>query len=129
MKALVALLLCGPVHAQTALPDMAPNSPGAMFHYISANGACVWWYVQRPAFTEQNQTAVEFNAYCASKAELPKIGGRVSTIVGAADPLKSLQTLRKRITMSRLVCSGLTCTTTDPALTAVVAEMNSARAK
>ncbi len=128
MRALILLFMSLSANAQTALPEMLHDSPGAMYHHISPNGACVWWYAQLPTFTASNQNGVELNVYCANKTELPKIGGRVQTIISAADPLKSLQTLRKRITMSRIQCSGLTCSTSDPALTSVVAEMNSVRA-
>ena len=55
------------------------------------------------------------NAYVGTVPEFAKVGGRIATIVKAADPLKSLQTLPQRITVLPI---------TDPSLAAIVAEMN-----
>lgn len=127
MKLFLALLfVCSSAFAQTSLPSPAPTQPGAADHIVTKNGGCIWWYSYLPAFTPANQRGYELNAYCANVAEFSKIGGRLATIVNAADPLKSLQTLPKRITMTRLRCVER-CTADDPALAAVVAEMNAAR--
>lgn len=129
MKALIALLFAPVVaFAQTALPHPDPNHPGGASHIVTKNGACVWWHVYLDTFTPQNQLGIEFVAYCTAVSEFSKIGGRLQTIVNSADPLKSLQTLPKRIAMSRITCQGIgRCTAQDPALAAVVEEMNQAR--
>lgn len=126
MRALLLLLFCLSANAQTSLPSRSPADPGAADHIVTKNGGCIWWYSYFPAFTPANQRGYELNAYCANVAEFSKIGGRLATIVNAADPLKSLQTLPKRITMTRLRCVER-CSADDPALSAVVAEMNAAR--
>lgn len=115
--------------AQNALPNLDPTQPGAMDQVISKNGACVWWHVYLDRFTPQNQIGIELAVYCALPSEFPKIGWRVQTIVNAADPLRSLQTLPNRIAgMSRISCQGIgKCTAADPALAPIVAEMNAAR--
>lgn len=130
MRALLALLIAAPAFAQSGLPHPDPSHPGAASHIVTKNGACVWWYVYLPEFTPQNQLGIEFVAYCTAVSEFPKIGGRLQTIVNSAEPLKSLQTLRNRIAMSRITCPGMgACTAEDPALAPVVAEMNAARGK
>lgn len=52
--------------------------------------------------------------YVGTLAEIPKVSGRLATIMKAADPLKSLQTLPNRITVLPL---------TDPSLAAIVADI------
>lgn len=117
----VAFALVSPlsIQAQTSLPNM--TGPGSLHHYASKTGACVWYYT----YTD---TTTSLNVWCALNSEFPKIGGRVQTIVSAADPLKSLQTLRQRVPMTRISCPGLkACTAEDPKLAGLVAEMNAAR--
>lgn len=137
LMAFVFLLFGPAAHAQipSALPVLNdPNHPLAPYSFVSKNGACVWWYIDTGAFTPANQTGFEFAAYCANTTEFAKIGGRLQTIVSATDPLKSLQTLPNRIAgMSKLKCGGQAlfwpCATDNPALAAVVAEMNAVRDK
>lgn len=130
MRLLALLLFPLFAHAQSALPHPDPSHPGAASHIVTKNGACVWWYVYLPEFTPQNQVGTEFVAYCTATSEFPKIGGRLQTIVNSADPLKSLQTLPKRIAMTRITCPGMgRCTAEDPVLAPVVAEMNAARGR
>lgn len=130
MKLLPILLaLCGTAHAQTSLPNLVPNTPGALHSFVNKNGACVWWFVDKGKFTETDQLGIELNAYCATTAEFAKIGGRVQTIIAAVDPLKSLQTLPSRISgMTKIRCPGLgKCTPDDAALLLVVKDLNDAR--
>lgn len=97
------------------------TGPGSLHYHGSKLGACVWYY----SYTE---TTVGLNAWCALTSEYPKIGGRLQTIVNADDPLKSLQSLRNRVAMTRLTCPKLgACTAEDPKLSGLVAEMNKAR--
>jgi hypothetical protein len=129
MKLLLLLALCGTAHAQTALPNLNPNAPGALHSFVNKNGACVWWFVDKGKFTEADQLGMELNAYCATPSEFAKIGGRVQTIVAAAEPLKSLQTLPSRISgMTKIRCPGLgKCAPDDAALLLVVKDLNDAR--
>lgn len=122
---LILALVAGLSHAQSALPVAEAGAPGARHELLTRNGACVWWYI----YPQDRPT--ELAVYCAAVTEFAKIGGRLQTIVNAADPLRSLQTLPKRIAMSRIDCPrvGLVCTTTDPALQAVVADLNVARGR
>lgn len=97
------------------------TGPGSLHYHASKTGACVWYY----SYTD---TATSLNVWCALTSEYPKIGGRVQTIVNSADPLRSLQTLRNRVPMTRISCPGLkACTADDPALAGLVAETNKAR--
>lgn len=50
--------------------------------------------------------------------DLPNVGGRIRTIIRASDPLKSLQSAGQRITILPLG---------DPALSAIVADMEAGR--
>lgn len=130
MKLLPILLaLCGVAHAQSALPTQTPDLPGSAYTLTSPNGSCIWWYVYKDRITPENQLGIEFVAYCAVPSEFSKIGGRVATIVKSADPLKSLQTLRSRVSgITNIRCPGMgRCTADDPALAPIVAEMNAAR--
>ncbi len=129
MKILAALLFAASTaHAQSALPNLTPDHPSAPYYLISKNGGCIWWYVDKGKFTETDQLGFEFVAYCATPAEFSKIGGRLATIVNSADPLKSLQTLPNRITLSKIRCPGMgKCTPDDATLGPIVAEMNAAR--
>jgi len=77
---------------------------------ITKNGAWYRWtcWSAVPGVADRTIT------YVATVPEFAKIGGRVGTITNAADPLKSLQTLPKRITVLPL---------TDPSLAAIVADL------
>jgi len=119
LAAVFALALPLSTQAQSSLPAM--SGPGSLHHYASKTGACVWYYT----YTD---TATGIVPYCALTSEFPKIGGRVQTIVNAADPLKSLQTLRQRVPMTRISCPGLkACVAEDAKLAGLVAEMNAFR--
>ena len=76
---------------------------------VTANGAWLRWNCAEVG-TGQLQT----NLYVGTVPELSKVGARVQTIIKAADPLKSLQTLPNRITVLPL---------TDPSLAAIVADV------
>lgn len=132
MKHLLSILALVPSIAfgQSALPHHDPNHPGGASHIVTKNGACVWWYAYLDTFTPENQLGFELVAYCAAVSEFHKIGSRLQTIVNSADPLKSLQTLPKRIAMSRITCPGMgRCTAEDPLLAPIVEEMNAARGR
>lgn len=119
LAAVCTLAFSPSIQAQATLPN--PTGPGSLHYHVSKLGACVWYY----SYTD---TATGLNAWCALTSEYPKIGGRVQTIVNAADPLKSLQTLRQRVPMTRINCPRLrVCAAEDPKLAALVAEMNAAR--
>lgn len=149
MRALFIALLCTPVFAQTGatslpptgpkpqtvsipaapqygLPVPTPDAPGSVQYLFTANGQCVWWYVWK---ADQDVNVNPLRVYCGVVSQMPNVGGRLNTIRAAADPLYSLQTLPKRITMSTLSCKGLVCSSPDPALGPIVADLNAARAK
>jgi hypothetical protein len=75
----------------------------------SRNGQWARWYC-----AEMGTGQLRTITYVGTLTDLPNVGGRLRTIIGAADSLKSLQTLPSRITMLPL---------TDPALAAIVAEV------
>jgi hypothetical protein len=77
---------------------------------ITKNGAWYRWtcWSTVPGIPDRTIT------YVGTVPEFSKIGGRVATIVKAADPLKSLQTLPQRITVLPL---------TDPSLSAIAADL------
>lgn len=59
-------------------------------HY-SIHGVCVeHWCVDRKTGLRQ------MNTYCGLLSELPKVGGRVQTIIKSADPLKTARESPKR---------------------------------
>lgn len=116
MKRLVLLLafLCSTAQAQS--PSCMPyvTTPGWVVSDpqmgVSKNGAWIRWKCW--STTGQPDRIV---SYVGTVPEFAKVGGRIATIVKAADPLKSLQTLPQRITVLPI---------TDPSLAAIVAEMN-----
>ncbi len=118
LAAACALALPLSTQAQSSLPEM--SGPGSLHHYGSKTGACVWYY-------SYSETAQGLNMWCALTSELPKIGGRVQTIVNSADPLKSLQTLRQRVPLSRISCQQGVCAADDQKLAGLVAEVNKFR--
>jgi hypothetical protein len=79
-------------------------------HGISRHGAWVQWV----CYSKTPPTRTQKVVYVATVPEFSKIGGRLATIVNAQDPLASLQTLHKRVTVLPL---------TDPSLAAIVAEV------
>lgn len=133
MRALILLLAFGSAFAQTGPNSLPPTGPKPMapLEYgspwclpgientratgsplegaVTKNGAWVkWWCV------ELQSGRVQVNTYVATTSELSKIGGRVQTIIKATDPLLSLQTLPKRVTVLPL---------TDPSLAAIMADV------
>lgn len=118
-SALISLaLLAGAAHAQPCLPntDTAEWSGGNMVVGASANGAWVTWLCLPNVFDATHQSTRVM--YVGTLTQLPNVGGRVQTIIKAADPLKSLQTLPQRVTVLPL---------TDPSLAAVIADMKAQR--
>ena len=116
MRALLALLLlCTSAQAQTVSPPCMPyvDTPGWVWSTpkmgVTKNGAWITW-------TCWSTTGLRdrFVTYVGTVPEFSKVGGRVATMVKAADPLKSLQTLPQRITVLPL---------TDPLLAAIVADV------
>lgn len=121
---LLASILPLAAQAQQALPAAA--GPGAMHTLVTRQGACVWYYTYTTELTPTSD-GILFNVWCGTPDELPKVGGRVRTIINAADPLKSLQTLPSRVPMTKLQCSGKTCFSDDPRLVPIVTELNKSR--
>lgn len=76
---------------------------------VTRNGAWARWYC-----TERATGRRQRNLYVGTVPELSKVGSRVQTIIGAADPLASLQTLPRRITVLPL---------SDPSLAAILADV------
>ena len=76
---------------------------------LSIKGGWVRWYC-----AEVNGTGFVRVTRVSTLADLPNVGGRIRTIIAAADPLKSLQTAPSRINMLPL---------SDPALADIVAEL------
>jgi hypothetical protein len=128
VKTLYAVLLSLPLvaQAQTCLPaypsasenpkDWVQPFTNVTWHGtpmqsgITPNGAWVRW-----ACVELSTGATRRVSYVANVSEFSKIGGRLTTIMGSADPLKSLQTLPSRVTVLPI---------TDPSLAKIVADMN-----
>lgn len=112
LLAFFLLLLSLNAQAQPCMPYV--ETPGWVVSTprtgVTKNGAWIWWYCwsTKPGVPDRRV------GYVGTLAEFPKIGGRIATIAKAADPLKSLQTLPKRITMLPL---------TDPSLAAIVADV------
>lgn len=80
-----------------------------MQYGLSIRGGWVRWYcaeVNGPGFVRVTRVS--------TLADLPNVGGRVRTILAAADPLKSLQTAPSRINILPL---------SDPGLADIVAEI------
>lgn len=99
--------------APTCLP--APTIPplgiaaGPANAGISRAGAWVWWDC-----LDLSTGATSRYEYVTTVTAVSTLGSRLQTILKAADPLKSVQTLPQRITMLPL---------TDPTLAAVLADM------
>lgn len=125
MKAvLLACLIPFGAHAQTCLPATSDSKEPAewtqpaanklwigspMRAGVTKNGAWVRWYC-----AEVGTGQLRVVTYVGTLAEFSKVGGRLQTIVSAADPLKSLQTLPSRVTVLPL---------THPSLAAIVADI------
>lgn len=77
---------------------------------VTLRGAWVRWHC-----AELGTGRVRTVTYVGTVAEFSRIGSRLQTIVNAADPLKSLQTLPSRITVLPL---------TDPSLAGIVGDVN-----
>lgn len=97
------------------LPAIDNNSLTAspIYSGVSKNGAWVRWY----CYDDATLTVTKVQ-YVGTLAELSKVGGRVATIIKAADPLRSLQTAGNRFPILPL---------TDPSLAAIVADMNAVK--
>jgi hypothetical protein len=109
---LALFLTAALAHAQEVppcLPATNDDSTTASPIYIgmSKNGVWVEWYCYSSA-------GMVHVVYVGTLAELAKAGGRVSTIIKATDPLRSLQTAGSRFTILPL---------TDPSLKNVLADM------
>lgn len=124
MRSLLFLLLlaCGSSRAQVFIPPCLPNtdtaewSGGNLVTGVSANGAWAYWLCLPNVFDATHQPTMV--TYVGTLAQLNLVGGRLQTIIKAADPLKSLQTLPQRVTVLPL---------TDPSLAAVLADMKEQR--
>lgn len=95
------MLFAGAAHAQV-MPKCLPlgNDKGSsLFMSHNATGVCVRWHCYLDEFTPEYPTAVQSVTYCGTWGQMNLVGGRVQTIQKAADPLKSLQDLPKRITV------------------------------
>lgn len=132
MRSIVLMLLLAPLMAlaQTA-SSVTPPSPKCLpwpapaastgwvgtpiYTGMSKNGAWAFWHCGSP----DGQSAETYE-YVATVAELSKVGGRLQTIINAADPLTSLQTAYRRFTILPL---------NDPSLAAIVADMRAAQGK
>lgn len=82
----------GPLPLQ-CLPLMHTDTHIAspLWTHFSSHGACgEWWCIDRKTKLRQ------MNAYCGTITELPKVGGRVATILKSLDPLKTAQDSPKR---------------------------------
>mgnify|MGYP000511678566 CR=1 FL=1 len=118
-------LICAAAFAQPCLPAF-PSSSESPADWVQPPGNAAWigsplrigysrngqwarWYCAEVG-TGQLRTIT----YAGTLADLGNAGNRLRTIISAADPLKSLQTLPTRITLLPL---------TDPRLAAVVAEI------
>lgn len=118
--------LCAPVMAQPCLPSTEATDPTAPHIWVqpaqnvawhgtplewglSKNGGWVRWHC-----AELNGPGFVTVTRVSTLADLPNVGGRIKTILGAADPLKSLQTAPNRIKILPI---------TDPSLAAIVAEI------
>ena len=113
MKHLLASLafLSLPVYAQPCMPYV--DTPDWIWSTpkmgVTKNGAWIQWDCWSTVASVPSRRVT----YVGTVPEFSKVGGRVATIVNAANPLKSLQTLPKRITVLPL---------TDPSLAAIVAD-------
>lgn len=101
LKALLILVagsmaLASSALAQQCLPDRdnATHVAGPLKLSAAPGGVCVKWHC-----AERGTGRLQTNTYCGTLAELPKVGGRLQTIMKAADPLKSLQTAGSRFTI------------------------------
>lgn len=95
--ACVALLLPLKARAMPFALDCLPASPAAVHSFVSLDGACAWYSCRPPGATVDRVTA-----WCGPVSEWGKVGGRLATIIKAADPLKSAQTADKRFPIADL---------------------------
>ena len=96
-------LLPGLSNSQACLPSQNSLTASPLFVYEDIRlGACVRWVCYLDDFTDEYPSARQLNTYCGNVAEIAKVSSRLSTIVKAADPLKSLQTMGTRFTVSPL---------------------------
>jgi hypothetical protein len=80
---------------------------------VTTNGQWARWYC-----TNKTTNAVTVVTLVGLRSELSRIGGRVDTILKAADPLKSLQAAGSRFTVRPL---------TDPTLAAIYDDAKNSR--
>lgn len=108
----ILCLLAFPAQAQPCMPYV--NTPGWVWSNpefaVTKNGAWYRW----TCWSTVSGVGDRRITYVATVPEFSKIGARVATILNAADPLKSLQTLPKRVTVLPL---------SDPSLAAIVSDI------
>lgn len=127
------LFVCANAFAQTkvpapqALPILSLTAPGSASMLVTKNGQCLWWYVDLGKFTPAHPNGFQLVVYCGTSPQMAIAGAFVETIRGSTDPLKTLQTMPQWKQMSAIHCPGLTCTADDPALAAIVADLNAVR--
>lgn len=104
----VFLLLPATAGAQyTFVPECLPNlgpsfSKTASPLDIVSNETCTcvkWYCYAQPGATADGGTPGSVPTYCGLNSQLHLVGSRIQTIMKAADPLKSLSELGKRITL------------------------------
>ncbi|MBX3605357.1 MAG: hypothetical protein KF788_08800 [Piscinibacter sp.] len=105
---------------EQCLPDAAGGSMVASRAFVtfSAEGACVRWLCYLDTFSPQHPAGIQVNMFCGTLAELPKVGGRLQTIMKASDPLAMLRSAGKRFPIVPL--------SSDPVLARLAAEAASA---
>lgn len=128
MRYLIAflLLLAGIAHAQPCLPADNPTRSDNPQAWVQPAQNVGWWGTPLHVGVTKNGAwsrywcveAATGRLVTVSRVSLPadwgNVGGRLRTVMGAADPLKSLQTAPSRMTVLPL---------TDPSLAAIVADM------